>query len=171
MRSLSLEGNENSHKTEHKTADTDSAESKCKDNDASHENVAETRMRAEIGTNEQSDASRSHAPQGTGDETGMAWRSETAPISAVIQVTDDDGGVKCISVGIGSVKARGASSKTGAKRNAMAVHAANGSNRAPHSRSNALPVRSAQTRGLTSTGNTCFLHASLQCLGGDLGAW
>ena len=84
-----LEGNENGHKTEHKAADTDSAESKCKDNHASHENGAETRMRAEIGTDEQSDASRSQAPQGAGDETGMAWWAEMAPISAVIQVTHD----------------------------------------------------------------------------------
>ena len=110
-----LEGNENDHKTEHKAADTDSAESTCKDNDPSHENVAETRMHAEIGTDDQSDASRSQAPQGAGDETDMAWRSETATISAVIQVADDDGGVHSISVGIGSGKMRGASSKAGAK--------------------------------------------------------
>jgi len=151
---------------EYKAADLNSAESKCKDNDASHENGAVTRMRAEIGTNEQSDASRSQAPQGAGNETGMAWWTETAAISVVIQVTDDDGGVDSNSVGIGRVKAKGASSKTGAKWNIMAFHAADGSNRGPHSRSNALPVRSAQTRGLTNTGNICFLNASLQCLGG-----
>jgi hypothetical protein len=125
-------------------------------------------MRAEIGTDDQSDASRSQALQGAGDETDMAWRSETAPNSAVIQVVDDDGGVDIISVGIGSGKARRASSKTGAKWNAMTVHAGDGSNRVPHSRSNALPVRSAQTRGPTNIGNTCFLNDTLHCL---VGVW
>jgi len=53
----------------------------------------------------------------------------------------------------------------GNKRQEVPLHAADVSNRAPHSRSNASPVRSAQTRGLTNTANTCFLNASLQCLG------
>jgi len=105
-----LIGNENDHKTEHKAADTDSAESKCKDNDASHDNGAEPRRRV-IGTEEQSDASRSQAPQGAGDETGMARCTETTPSSAVVQLTEDGGGLDSIPVGIGRVKAEGASSK------------------------------------------------------------
>jgi len=44
-------GSENDHTTEHKAADTDSAESKCKDHDAPHENGAESRGRA-IGVEE-----------------------------------------------------------------------------------------------------------------------
>jgi len=71
-------GSENEHTTKHKAADMDSAESKCKDNDASHENGAESRGRA-IGAEGQSDASRSQAPQGAGDETSMAWCPETTP--------------------------------------------------------------------------------------------
>ena len=39
-------GSENDHITEHKAADTDSAESKCKDHDAPLENGAESRGRA-----------------------------------------------------------------------------------------------------------------------------
>jgi hypothetical protein len=103
-------GSENDHTTKHKAADTDSAESKCKDNDTSHENGAESRGRA-IGAKEQSDASRSQAPQGAGDETGMARCTETTPSSAVAQLTEDGGGVDSIPVGIGRVKAEGASSK------------------------------------------------------------
>jgi len=93
---------------------------KSKDNDASHENGAESRRQA-IGTDEQSDASRSQAPQGAGDETGMAWCTETTPPSAVAQVTEDGGGVDSIPVGIGRVKAKGANSKVGAKGNTMAL--------------------------------------------------
>jgi len=52
-----------------------------KDDDASHENVARTRMGDGEGSDEQSDAFRSQAPKGAGDETGAAWRSETALIT------------------------------------------------------------------------------------------
>jgi len=76
-----LEGNENDHKAEHKAAGTDSAKSMRKDDDASHENVARTRMGDGEGSDEQSDAFRSQAPKGAGDETGAAWRSETALIT------------------------------------------------------------------------------------------
>jgi len=137
-------GSENDHTTKHKAADTDSAESKCKDNDTSHENGAESRGRA-IGAEGQSDASRSQAPQGAGDETSMAWCPETTPSGAVAQAMEDSGGVESIPVGTGRVETEGASSKVCAS-------------------SNTPPVRSARARGLTNTANTCFLNASLQCL-------
>jgi len=140
-------GSENDHITEHKAADTDSesAESKCKDNDASHENGAESRGHA-IGVEEQPDATRSQAPQGAGDVTGMAWCTETNHSGAVAQVTEDGRGVEFIPVGIGRVNAEGASSKACMSPNTP-------------------PVQSAQTRGLTNAANTCFPNASLQYLG------
>ena len=76
----------------------------------------------------------------------MAWYTETTHSGAVARVTEDGGGVESIPVGIGRVKAEGASSKVCASLNTP-------------------PVRSAQTRGLTYTANTCFLNASLPCLG------
>ena len=69
-----------------------------------------------------------------------------SPASGVAQVTEDGGEVESIPVEIGRAKAEGASSKVCASPNTP-------------------PVRSAQTRGLTNTANTCFLNASLQCLG------
>jgi len=138
-------GSENDHTTEHKAADMDSAESKCKDHDAPHENGAESRGRA-IGVEEQPDAPRSQVPQGADDETGKAWCTETIHFSAVAQVTQDGGEVESIPVKIGRAKTGRASNKV-------------------HASPNTPPVRSAQTRGLTNTANTCFLNASLQCLG------
>ena len=78
------------------------ARTRRKYNDASHKNVAGTRMGDGVGSDEQLDAFTSQALKGAGDETGAAWRSETALISAAIQVADDDGEVDSISVGVGS---------------------------------------------------------------------
>jgi len=138
-------GSVNDHTTEHKAADTDSAESKCKDHDVSHENGAESTGCA-IGVEEQPDAPRSQVPQGAGDETGKVWCTEMIHSSAVAQVTEDGGEVKSITVECGRAKTEGASNKV-------------------HASPNTPPGRSAQTRGLTNTANTCFLNASLQCLG------
>ena len=115
-----------------------------KDHDAPHENGAESRGRA-IGVEEQPDAPRSHAPQGAGDETSKAWCTETIHLNAVAHVTEDGGEVENIPVVIGRAKTEGASNKA-------------------HASPKTPPVRSAQTRGLTNTANTCFLNASLQCL-------
>jgi len=116
-------GSENDHTTEHKAADTDSAESKCKDNDASHENGAESRGRA-IGAEGQSNVSRSQAPQGAGDETSMAWCTETTPSGALAQAAEDGGGVESMTVGIGRVETEGASSKVCASSNTLPVRSA-----------------------------------------------
>jgi len=137
-------GSENDHTMEHKAADTDSADSKGKDHDAPHVNGAKSRGRA-IGVVEQPGAPRSHALQGAGDETGKAWCTETIYLNAEAHVTEDGGEVENIPVVIGRAKTEEARNK---------AHA-----------SPKTPPVSAQTRGLTNTANTCFLNASLQCLG------
>jgi len=136
-----LMGSENDHTMEHKAADTDAAESKGKDHDAPHVNGAKSRGRA-ICVVEQPDAPRSHAPQGAGDETGKAGCTETIHLNAEAHVTEDGGEFKNIPVVIGRAKTEKARNKA-------------------HASPKTPPVRSAQTRGLTNTANTCFLNASL----------
>ena len=113
-----LMGSENNHITEHKAADTDSAKSKCKDHDASHENGAESRGCA-IGVEEQPDAPRSQAPQGAGDETSKAWSTEMIHLNAVAHVTEDGGEVESIPVVM-----EGASNKAHASPNTPPVRCA-----------------------------------------------
>jgi len=107
-----------------------------------------TRSLVTIGVKEQLDAPRSQVPQGAGDETGKAWCTarEMIHFNAVAHVTEDGGEVENIPVVVGRAKTEGASNKA-------------------HASPNTPPVRSAQTRGLTNTANTCFLNALLQCLG------
>jgi len=152
---------------QHRAAGTDSAKAMCNDKDAAHENVATARIGGRKGADEQPDAFRSQAQEGAGDETSASRQAETAYISTEGWSADDDGGVDSTSVGVWSEKAGGASGKTVTMRSTEKVaHTAHGSKRVPKSGPNAPPVRSSLARGLTNTGNTCFLNASLQCLGG-----
>ena len=133
-----LDGTENGHsplcfdKAEHRAAGTDLAKAMCKDNDAAHENVARTRMGGGEGSGEQSDAFRSQAPEGAGDETGTTRWAETALISAEIRGADNDGRANIALVRVASEKAGEASGEMGAMRNIeMVAHAAHGNKRVP----------------------------------------